>query len=254
MYSGAALSQKPSDIFQIRGAKSRNGCAMRVLVIEDDKAMAGLLQKGLQEENHVVSVAQDGRAGLELAADYQFDVIILDWMLPGFDGLEVSRRLRKDGNTTPILMLTARDAVPDIVKGLDAGTDDFLTKPFSFAELLARIRALGRRSKASTHLKRLEVADLSLDPSAHRVFRGKQELHLTPTEYRLLEFLIRRQGGAASRRAIVEAVWGLDAEVEENTLDAFIRLLRSKVDFGNKARLIHTVRGFGYRLQEEAKE
>ena len=233
---------------------SAHGCAMRVLVIEDDKAMAGLLQKGLQEENHVVSVANDGRSGLQLAADYQFDVIILDWMLPGMDGLEVSRRLRKDGNTTPILMLTARDAVPDIVRGLDAGTDDFLTKPFSFAELLARIRALGRRAKASLHLKQLEVADLSLDPGAHRVFRGKQEIHLTPTEYRLLEFLMRRQGGAASRRAIVEAVWGLEAEVEENTLDAFIRLLRSKVDGGNKQRLIHTVRGFGYRLQEEAKE
>jgi two-component system, OmpR family, response regulator len=227
---------------------------MRVLIIEDDKAMAGLLQKGLQEENHVASVAHDGRSGLELAADYQFDVIILDWMLPGMDGLEVSRRLRKDANTTPILMLTARDAVPDIVKGLDAGTDDFLTKPFSFAELLARIRALGRRAKASLHLKLLEAGDLALDPGAHRVFRGKQEIHLTPTEYRLLEFLMRRQGGAASRRAIVEAVWGLDAEVEENTLDAFIRLLRSKVDAGNKPRLIHTVRGFGYRLQEETGE
>ena len=228
---------------------------MRVLVIEDDRAMAGLLEKGLHEENHVPSVAHDGRAGLELAANYQFDVIVLDWMLPGIDGLEVSRRLRKDGNITPILMLTARDAVPDIVKGLDAGTDDFLTKPFSFAEFLARIRALGRRAKASTHLKRLEVGDLALDPGAHRVFRGKQELHLTPTEYRLLEFLLRRQGSAASRRAIVEAVWGLDAEVEENTLDAFIRLLRSKVDAANKPRLIHTVRGFGYRLQQEdAKE
>ena len=250
----ASLPQNSSGIFQIRGAKSPIGCAMRVLVIEDDKAMADLLQKGLQEENHVVSVAREGRAGLDLAADYQFDVIILDWMLPGLDGLEVSRRLRKDGNSTPILMLTARDAVPDIVKGLDAGTDDFLTKPFSFAELLARIRALGRRAKGSTHPKRLEVADLSLDPGAHRVFRGKQEIHLTPTEYRLLEFLMRRQGGAASRRAIVEAVWGLDAEVEENTLDAFIRLLRSKIDFGAKPRLIQTVRGFGYRLQEEAKE
>jgi two-component system response regulator MprA len=227
---------------------------MRVLVIEDDRAMAELLQKGLQEENHVASLAHDGRAGLELAADYQFDVIVLDWMLPGIDGLEVSRRLRKDGNATPILMLTARDAVPDIVKGLDAGTDDFLTKPFSFAEFLARLRALGRRSKVAARPKKIEIGDLSLDPGAHRVFRGKQEIHLTPTEYRLLEFLMRRQGGAASRRAIVEAVWGLDAEVEENTLDAFIRLLRSKVDSGNKPRLIQTVRGFGYRLQEEANE
>jgi two-component system OmpR family response regulator len=227
---------------------------MRVLVIEDDHAMSDLLQRGLQEENQVASVAQDGRTGLELASNYQFDVIVLDWMLPGIDGLEVSRRLRKAGNITPILMLTARDAVPDIVKGLDAGTDDFLTKPFSFAEFLARLRALGRRSKASGHMKPLQVGDLTLDPGAHRVLRGKQELHLTPTEYRLLEFLMRRQGGVASRRAIVEAVWGLEAEVEENTLDAFIRLLRTKVDGQNKTRLIHTVRGFGYRLQEEAKE
>jgi len=227
---------------------------MRVLVIEDDRAMAGLLQKGLQEENHVASVAYDGRIGLDLAANYQFDVIVLDWMLPGLDGLEVSRRLRKEGNSTPILMLTARDAVPDIVKGLDAGTDDFLTKPFSFSELLARLRALGRRAKNNGHLKRLEVGDLALDPGAHRVFRGKQEIHLTPTEYRLLEFLMHRQGSAASRRAIVEAVWGLEAEVEENTLDAFIRLLRSKVEAKGKARLIETVRGFGYRLRQESEE
>jgi DNA-binding response OmpR family regulator len=227
---------------------------MRVLVVEDDKAMAGLLQKGLQEENHVVSVAYDGRDGLELAEDYQFDVIILDWMLPGVDGLEVSRRLRKEGNTTPILMLTARDAAPDIVRGLDAGTDDFLTKPFSFAELLARIRALGRRAEASLHLKQLEVADLTLDPEARRVFRGKQEIHLTPTEYRMLDLLMRRQGGAASRRAIIAAVWGPEAQVEENTLDAFIRLLRSKIDVGNKPSLIHTVRGLGYRLRGQAPE
>lgn len=237
----------------VKGHCQLVGCVMRVLVVEDDKAMAALLQKGLQEENHVPSVAHDGPTGLELAADYQFDVIILDWMLPGMDGPQVSRRLRKGGNTTPILMLTARDAVPDIVEGLDAGTDDFLTKPFSFVELLARIRALGRRAKASPQRNRLQVADLTLDPGAHRVFRGKQEIHLTPTEYRLLEFLMRRQGEAASRRAIVVAVWGIEAEVEENTLDAFLRLLRNKVDAGNKTRLIHTVRGFGYQLQEKAK-
>ncbi len=227
---------------------------MRLLVIEDDRAMAGLLQKGLEEENHVVSVAYDGRAGVDLAADYEFDVIVLDWMLPIMDGLDVSRSLRKSGNITPILMLTARDAVPDIVKALDAGTDDYLTKPFSFAEFLARLRALGRRTQVPAHATRIEVADLALDTTTHRVFRGKQELHLTPTEYRLLEFLMRRQGGAASRTAIVEAVWGLGADVEENTLDAFIRLLRAKVDLRNKSRLIHTVRGFGYRLDEGPKE
>ena len=227
---------------------------MRVLVIEDDRAMAGLLQKGLQEEHHVVSVAHDGRSGLDLSRTYQFDVVVLDWMLPGMDGVEICRKLRKDGNAVPVLMLTARDSVPDIVKGLDAGTDDFLTKPFSFAELLARLRALGRRPSAKVQAKRLKVGDLELEANTHRVFRGGREVHLTATEYRLLEFLMRRPGGAASRRAIVEAVWGLDAEVEENTLDAFIRLLRSKVDAGSGPRLIHTVRGFGYRLDAEESE
>lgn len=224
---------------------------MRVLIIEDDRAMAGLLQKGLEEENHRVSLAYEGREGLEVAESYQFDVIVLDLMLPGIEGFEIARRLRKGGNSTPILMLTARDAVPDIVKGLDVGADDYLTKPFSFAEFLARLRALGRRGAGPTLSTRLEIADLVLDPSTHQVFRGRREIHLTPTEYRLLEFLMRRPGRVASRRAIVEAVWGLEAEVEENTLDAFVRLLRTKVDQGYKEKLIHTSRGFGYCVKQE---
>ena len=227
---------------------------MRVLVIEDDRAMAGLLQKGLAEESHVVSLAADGRTGLELAESYRFDVIVLDWMLPRMDGLEVARRLRKERIATPILMLTARDAVPDIVKGLDVGADDYLTKPFSFSELLARLRALGRRPVANGPSTQLEISDLMLDPQTRQVFRGKHEIHLTATEYKLLEFLMRRVGAAASRRAIVEAVWGLEAEVEENTLDAFVRLLRSKVDHGHKHRLIHTVRGYGYCIRPEPEE
>lgn len=227
---------------------------MRVLVIEDDRAMAGLLQKGLAEESHVVSVASDGRAGLELAEAYRFDVIVLDWMLPRMEGLEVARRLRKERNATPILMLTARDAVPDIVKGLDVGVDDYLTKPFSFAEFLARLRALGRRPAATAPAHHLQSGDLSLDPNTRQVFRGRHEIHLTATEYKLLEFLMRRAGGVASRRAIVEAVWGLESEVEENTLDAFVRLLRSKLDHGHKQRLIHTVRGYGYSVRVEAAE
>jgi DNA-binding response OmpR family regulator len=227
---------------------------MRVLIIEDDRAMSGLLQKGLEEEQHVVSSALDGRTGLELAKTYQFDVIVLDWMLPEMDGLEVARRLRSRGNGAPILMLTARDTVSDIVKALDVGADDYLTKPFSLAEFLARLRALGRRPAATMPAKGLEVADLALDPSTRQVFRGRHEIRLTPTEYRLLEFLMRRAGTVASRRAIVEAVWGLEADVEENTLDAFVRLLRSKVDQGHKLRLIHTVRGFGYCVRAESKE
>lgn len=224
---------------------------MRVLIIEDDRPMTELLRRGLQEEGHVVSVALEGRAGLDLAESYQFDVIVLDWMLPGLEGLELARRLRKSGNATSILMLTARDAVPDVVKGLDAGADDYLTKPFSFAEFIARLRALGRRSATLVPSARLEIADLALDPEMRQVFRGRHEIHLTPTEYRLLEFLMRRSGRPASRRAIVEAVWGLEADVEENTLDAFVRLLRAKVDQGHKHRLIHTVRGFGYCIREE---
>jgi DNA-binding response OmpR family regulator len=224
---------------------------MRILIIEDDRSMAELLKKGLEEENHVVSLARDGPAGLELTEVYQFDVVVLDWMLPRMDGLEVARRLRKNGSSAPILMLTARDAVPDIVKGLDAGADDYLTKPFSFAEFLARLRALSRRPKSPVTPIQLEAADLTLDPAKHLVFRGRQQIHLTQTEYRLLEFLMRRDGAVASRRAIVEAVWGPGAEVEENTLDAFVRLLRSKVDYGHKAKLIHTVRGFGYCVRPE---
>lgn len=227
---------------------------MRVLIVEDDRGMSSLLQKGLQEENHIVSVALDGRTALEFIADYQFDVIVLDWMLPGMDGLEVARRVRKAKNATPILMLTARDDVPDVVKGLDAGADDYLTKPFSFAEFLARLRALGRRSAVTSPSGHLEIADLTLDPSTKQVFRGRREIPLTPTEYRLLEFLLRRAGRTASRRSIVEAVWGLEAEVEENTLDAFVRLLRAKVDLGQKQKLIHTVRGFGYSVKQESEE
>lgn len=226
---------------------------MRILIVEDDREMAGLLRRGLEEENHRVSVASDGTTGLELAREYEFDVIVLDVMLPGFDGMEVARRLRKVRNSTPILMLTARDAIPDIVKGLDAGADDYLTKPFSLAEFLARLRALGRRSSPAQGT-RLEVADLTLDPRSHRVFRGGREIHLTATEFRLLEFLMRRPGHISSRLAIQEAVWGLEEDVEENTLDAFVRLLRRKVDYGHRMKLIHTVRGFGYCLKEEPEE
>jgi two-component system response regulator MprA len=170
------------------------------------------------------------------------------------DGVEVARRLRKERNATPILMLTARDDVPDIVKGLDVGADDYLTKPFSFAEFLARLRALGRRPKSQPVRSQMEIGDLSLDPKTRQVFRGRHEVRLTATEYKLLEFLMRRAGAVASRRAIVEAVWGLGADVEENTLDAFVRLLRTKVDHGHKQKLIQTIRGYGYCLREEPSE
>ena len=222
---------------------------MRVLIVEDEKGMAELLQKGLEEENHCVSVAFEGREALDLADLGEFDAIVLDLMLPVVDGFEVARRLRKAGNQTPILMLTARDAIPDIVKGLDLGADDYLTKPFSFEEFLARLRAVARRG-SSPRPTFLRVADLTLNPATRQVFRGGQEIRLTPTEHRLLEVLMRRAGRVVPRHVIVDAVWSLEDDIEENTLDAFVRLLRSKVDKGFKQKLIHTLRGTGYCLRE----
>jgi DNA-binding response OmpR family regulator len=225
---------------------------MRILIVEDEKKMAGLLKKGLEEENHSVSVAFDGRAALEIAEDYEFDAIVLDVMLPGVDGYEVARRLRKVHNETPILMLTARDAVPDIVKGLDAGADDYLTKPFSFEEFLARLRSVSRRGSAPRPTL-LTVGDLVLDPASHNVKRAGEEIHLSPTEFRLLEFLMRRSGRVVSRNTIVQAIWDFDDDVEENTLDAFISLLRSKIDRDQNEKLIQTVRGLGYTIRESSR-
>jgi DNA-binding response OmpR family regulator len=190
--------------------------------------------------------------GLELARVYEFDVIVLDLMLPKVDGFEVARRLRHSGNQTPILILTARDAVPDIVKGLDLGADDYLTKPFSFEEFLARLRTVARRGSAPRPT-RLQVADLTLDPASRRAVRGGREIRLSPTEYRLLELLMRHPGRVVSRTAIVEAVWGLENDIEENTLDAFVRLLRGKVDKEFSPKLIQTVRGIGYCLRGSPK-
>jgi DNA-binding response OmpR family regulator len=225
---------------------------MRVLIVEDEKGMAELLKKGLEEENHSVTLAFDGREALEFAELYEFDAMVLDLMLPKIDGFEVARRLRRSKNETPILMLTARDAAPDIVKGLDLGADDYLTKPFSFEVFLARLRAVARRASGPRSAC-LEVANLKLDPAARRVFRGSREIHLSPTEFRLLEFLMRRAGRVISRNAIIEAVWGFDHDVEDNTLDAFVRLLRSKVDRDFRQKLIHTVRGVGYIFRDESK-
>lgn len=224
---------------------------MKILVVEDEKRMAQVLRKGLEEENHAVRVTGDGCEAFELATNNTFDLIVLDVMLPGMNGVEIARRLREDKRGLPILMLTARDSVPDVVKGLDAGADDYLTKPFSFAVLFARIRALERRAAVEPKLV-MQLADLSLDVAQRRVFRGPREVSLTPKEFRLLEFLMRHEGRVASRRAIVEFVWGPAAEnVEENTLDAFVRLLRRKIDEGESPKLIHTLRGFGYFLEAE---
>jgi len=222
---------------------------MHVLIVEDEKKMAELLKKGLEEEGHSATLGFDGPSGLGMAQTYNFDAIVLDVMLPGLDGFEVARRLRRIHNQTPILMLTARDAVPDIVKGLDVGADDYLTKPFSFEEFLARLRAVSRRGPVPQPA-RLEVGDLVLEPATREVQRGSQAINLTRTEYALLELLMRRAGRVVSRAAILDAVWGFDKEIENNTLDVFIKLLRGKIDGGRKDKLIHTVRGIGYCVRK----
>ena len=225
---------------------------MQVLVVEDEKRLAALLRQGLSEEGHSVVVAHDGREGLETALAGRFDAIILDVMLPVMDGLAVARRLRQARNQTPILMLTARDSTADVIGGLDLGADDYLTKPFRFDVLLARLRAVSRRGPVPRPV-RLQVGDLVLNTASRLVLRGNQPVRLTRTEYSLLEFLMRRAGRVVSRDAILDGVWGLDKDVEANTLEAFIRLLRTKIDQGRVPKLIHTVRGVGYCLRKEAE-
>jgi DNA-binding response OmpR family regulator len=220
---------------------------MQILVIEDEQRMADLLKRGLTEEGHNVVVARDGAAGLEIANSSQFDVIVLDIMLPKLDGVTVARRLRAARNQTPILALTAKDTSSDVIQGLDAGADDYLTKPFSFEVLLARLRAVSRRGVIPKSVC-LEAADVTLDPATRRVLRGSEELNLTPREFSLLELLLRNSGRVVRRETILESVWGFDCDVNENTLEAFVRLLRLKVD-ARGPKLIHTVRGVGYALR-----
>jgi DNA-binding response OmpR family regulator len=221
---------------------------MRILVVEDEPQMAQLLRQGLSEEGHQVYVARDGVDGLAIAQSSNFDVIVLDIMLPRMDGMTVARRLREAANQTPVLMLTARDGMADVVKGLDIGADDYLTKPFSFEILLARLRAVSRRGPIPQSVLR-RVADLTLDTATRRVTRRGELLNLTPREYSLLELLLRNAGRPVTRAAILESVWGFDSDVEENTVEAFIRLLRNKVDLPFEPKLIHTVRGIGYCLR-----
>lgn len=198
----------------------------------------------------MVTCASDGAEGLALAKDYEFDVIILDIMMPKLSGYDLAKRLRAQKNRTPILMLTARDSVPDIVQGLDLGADDYMTKPFSFDELIARLRAVKRRALAAED-SHLRVGDLTVDPASREVLRGEERISLTRTEYSLLERLMYRSGKVVSRRSLIESVWGFDREIEDNTLDAFMRLLRNKVDMPGRPKLIHTVRGVGYMIRSE---
>ena len=223
---------------------------MKLLVVEDEKRMVELLRKGLQEEGHTVVCATDGLEGLSIAKSYEFDAILLDVMLPKLSGYDVAKRLRKEKVPTPILMLTAKDTVQDIVHGLDLGADDYLTKPFSFEELIARLRAIKRRAKVPQPTT-LQVGDLVLDPVTREVRRNGAMIFLTRTEYGLLENLMDRAGKVVPRQFLIESVWGFDREIEENTLDAFVRLLRNKVDGNAQKKLIHTVRGVGYMVRTE---
>jgi DNA-binding response OmpR family regulator len=226
---------------------------VKLLVVEDEPRMLELLRRGLTEEGHTVVCASNGNEAWDLARGYEFDVIVLDIMLPGMNGYDVARRLREARISTPVLMLTAKDAVPDIVRGLDAGADDYLTKPFAFHEVLARLRALQRRA-TSRPQTRLQVGDLVLDPTSREVSRAGANIILTRTEYNLLERLMYRAGKVVPRHALIESVWGFDREIEENTLDAFVRLLRHKVDIEGRPKLIHTVRGVGYMIREERSQ
>jgi len=220
---------------------------MRVLVIEDDRKAAKLLAKGLQEEGFVVDVSPTGEEGEAQASVNDYDVIVLDWLLPGKDGIAVCRELRAHGVYTPILMLTARDGLADRVSGLTVGADDYLTKPFAFAELLARLRALLRRARLAQPTV-IRIADLTIDPATRRVTRGGAPVALTAREYAILEVLARSGGEIVSRTRLVERVWDEASDVLDNLVDAHVSHLRKKIDRGGGVPLIHTVRGFGYRL------
>lgn len=221
---------------------------MRILVVEDDSRMADVIAKGLRENSYAVDIAHDGDAGLYQTSINDYDVIILDVLLPKRDGFEVCRELRTRGNTTPILMLTARAAIDDRITGLDAGADDYLTKPFSFRELLARIHALLRRD-AQLRPDVLEIGDLVLDSVSHRVSRANREVQLTAKEYALLEYLARRAGQLVSRAEIAAHVWDDTFDPFSNTIEVYMNRLRKKIDGNQGVKLLHTRRGEGYTLE-----
>jgi two-component system, OmpR family, response regulator len=222
---------------------------MRILVVEDELKMASLIRRGLVEEGHAADVTPSGEDAVWMAEAHPYDVVVLDVMLPGLSGFETCRRLRNAGVWAPVLMLTARDAVDDRVAGLDAGADDYLTKPFSFAELLARLRALARRGGVERPAQ-LAVGDLVLDPATRRAWRGDTEIHLSPKEFALLEAFMRRPGQVLSRLQLLEHAWDFAYENRSNVVDVYVRYLREKIDRSFGTDSIETVRGVGYRLRE----
>jgi len=221
---------------------------MRILVIEDQPKIAGFIKRGLREEGYTVDVAYDGEEGFSLATTQDYDLIILDLMIPKIGGLDLCRQLRAHKITTPILILTVKDRVEDKVAGLDAGADDYLTKPFAFEELLARCRALLRRQKALPPT-RLEVGDLVLDLVQHRVSRSGQEINLTPKEFALLEYLMRNEGCVVTRTMIAEHIWDMNFDSFTNVIDVYINRLRNKIDRERDKPIIQTIRGRGYILK-----
>jgi len=221
---------------------------MRVLVVEDEVRMAGLLERALREEGHAVDVAADGPEGLWLATENAYGAIVLDVMLPGLDGFQLCRRLRESGRWVPVLMLTARDAVGDRVRGLDAGADDYLIKPFSLIELAARLRALARRDDRSRPVI-LAEGDLKLDPAAKRAWRAAAELHLSPKEFSMLELFLRHPGHVLTRSQIIEEIWDFAYVGGSNIVDQYVNYLRRKIDVPFERHDIETVRGMGYRLR-----
>lgn len=222
---------------------------MRVLIVEDEKKVAAFIKKGLEEETYAVDVAYNGEDGLHMGLENQYDLIILDLMLPVINGLEVLSRLRENKTDPPILLLTAKDSVEDKVTGLNTGADDYLTKPFAFSELLARIRVLLRRGKAETKTV-LQIKGLSLDLVSHKVKRNDEEIELTGKEYSLLEYFMRNQGKVLTRTMIAEHVWDYNFDTFTNVIDVYVNHLRKKIDKGYPEKLLHTLRGVGYIMKE----
>ena len=224
---------------------------MRILVVEDERKVASFIRQGLHEEGHTVELAADGQAALDLLVESQpYDLVVLDVMLPRLDGFAVLKAARSQGIDTPVLVLTARDSVSDRVAGLDLGADDYLTKPFAFEELLARVRALLRRG-AGQRAPMLRLADLTLDPASREVTRAGRRINLTVREYALLEYLMRNRGRVLTRPMLAEHVWGLAFDTESNIIDVYVGYVRRKVEGPGEARLLHTVRGVGYVMKPE---
>lgn len=223
---------------------------MRILLVEDEKDLSAIVKQGLEEEGYIVDVAHDGEEGLYMSENYPADAVILDIMLPVMDGLEVLSAMRKKGINTPVILLTARDALIDKIKGLDTGADDYLTKPFVFDELLARVRSLLRR-KTDVKEAVIRIADMEINTASHEVRRGGRLITLSAKEYALLEYLAYKKNTVVSRSDIIEHIYHEDSEMDSNVVDVYINYLRNKVDKDFKKKLIHTVRGAGYILKEE---